>query len=181
MLGTLPIKIRKATANETVAALRALQVTVRATKSRTPLSLEILIAGFALVALLAAQWMLSAVIQGANYYGVDGKMAQATILTVFEFGSRFEINNINPIEGVGSQLLPMNVWANPAYWPFALVDKELATDLSAMVALAIFATAAYVMARCFDVPILASSIAAQSSIVLFAPAVLILQLPTVFV
>jgi hypothetical protein len=157
-----------------------LQVTVRATKSRTPLSLEILIAGFALVALLAAQWMLSAAIQGANYYGVDGKMAQATILAVFEFGSRFEINNINPIEGVGSQLLPMNVWANPAYWPFALVDKELATDLSAMVALAIFATAAYVMARCFDVPILASLIAAQSSIALFAPAVLILQLPTVF-
>jgi hypothetical protein len=155
-------------------------VTVRATKSRTPLSLEILIAGFALVALLAAQWMLSAAIQGTNYYGVDGKMAQATILATFEFGSRFEINNINPIEGVGSQLLPMNVWANPAYWPFALVDKELATDLSAMVALAIFATAAYVMARCFDVPILASLIAAQSSIVLFAPAVLILQLPTVF-
>jgi hypothetical protein len=155
-------------------------VIVRATKSRTPLSVEILIAGFALVALLAAQWMLSAAIQGTNYYGVDGKMAQATILTVFEFGSRFEINNINPIEGVGSQLLPMNVWANPAYWPFALVDKELATDLSAMVALAIFATAVYIMARCFDVPTLTSLIAAQSSIVLFAPAVLILQLPTVF-
>jgi hypothetical protein len=163
-----------------VAVLRALQVTVRATKLRTPLSLEILIAGFALVALLVVQWMLSAAIQGTNYYGVDGKMAQATILTMFEFGSWFEINNINPIEGVGSQLLPMNVWANPAYWPFALVDKELATDLSAMVALTIFATAAYVMARCFDVPILASLIAAQSSIVLFAPAVLILQLPTVF-
>jgi hypothetical protein len=149
-------------------------------KSRTPLSVEILIAGFALAALLAAQWMLSAAIQGTNYYGVDGKMAQATILTVFEFGSRFEINNINPIEGVGSQLLPMNVWANPAYWPFALVDKELATDLSAMVALAIFATAAYVMARCLEVPILASLVAAQSSIMLFAPAVLILHLPTVF-
>jgi hypothetical protein len=180
VLGTLPIKIRKATANETVAALRTLQVTVRATKSRTPLSLEILIAGFALVALLVAQWMLSAAIQGTNYYGVDGKMAQATILTVFEFGSRFEINNINPIEGVGSQLLPMNVWANPAYWPFGLVDKELATDLSAVVALAIFGAAVYVMARCFDVTILASLVAAQSSIVLFAPAVLILQLPTVF-
>ena len=97
-----------------VAVLRALQVTVRATKLRTPLSLEILIAGFALVALLVVQWMLSAAIQGTNYYGVDGKMAQATILTLFEFGSRFEINNLNPIEGVGSQLLPMNVWANPA-------------------------------------------------------------------
>src|SRR5437773_4164124 len=36
------------------------------------------------------------------------------------------------------------------------------------------------MARCYAVPILASLIAAQLSIVLFAPAVLILQLPTVF-
>src|SRR5262245_43420248 len=152
----------------------------RIARTRASKMYELAVVGFALVALLAAQWMLSAAVQGTNYYGVDGKMAQATILTVFEFGSRFEINNINPIQGVGSQLLPMNVWANPAYWPFALVHKELATDLSALVALAIFATAAYVMARCFDVPNLASLIAAQSSIVLFAPAVLILQLPTVF-
>jgi hypothetical protein len=107
-------------------------------------------------------------------------VAQVTILNAYKFANFFEFNNISPIQGLGSQPLPMNVWANPAYWPFGLVDKELATDLSAVVALSIFATAAYVMARCFDVPILASLIAAQSSIVLFAPAVLILQLPTVF-
>jgi hypothetical protein len=146
----------------------------------TELRLEILLAGVALAALLAAQWMLSGAIEGTNYYGFDGKMAQAIILTTFEFGSRFEINNLNPIEGVGSQLLPMNVWANPAYWPFAILDKELAADLSALVALGIFAAAAYVMARCFDVPVVASFVAAQSLIVLFAPAVLIFRLPTVF-
>ncbi len=56
---------------------------------RAPLSLEILVASFALLALLGAQLMLSAAIQGTNYYGVDGKMAQAVILTVFEFGDRF--------------------------------------------------------------------------------------------
>jgi hypothetical protein len=101
------------------------QVTAPATEFQTPPQLEMLVAGFALAALLAAQWMLSAAIEGTNYYGFDGKMAQAIILTIFEFGSRFGINNLNPIEGVGSQLLPMNVWANPAYWPFAIFDKNL--------------------------------------------------------
>jgi hypothetical protein len=90
--------------------------------------------------------MLCATILGTNYYGFDGKMAQATILAAFKFGAPFSINDLNPIEGVGSQQLPMNVWANPAYWPFALVDKELATDLSAIIALGIFALACYLMA-----------------------------------
>src|SRR5438132_1288808 len=117
------------------------KVTMRAPEIRAPLSLEILVASFALLTLLGAQLMLSAAIQGTNYYGVDGNMAQAVILTVFEFGARFGINNVNPLEGIGSQLLPMNAWGNPAYWPFAVVDKEVATDLSALVALGIFATA----------------------------------------
>jgi hypothetical protein len=156
------------------------KVTVRAPEIRAPLSLEILVASFALLALLGAQAMLSTAIQGTNYYGVDGNMAQAVILTVFEFGGRFGINNINPLEGIGSQLLPMNAWGNPAYWPFAVVDKEVATDLSALVSLGIFATACYIMARCFDVPVLASALAAQLCILLFAPTVLIVQLPANF-
>ena len=44
----------------------------------------------------------------------------------------------------------------------------------------IFASACYVMARCFDVGVIASAIAAQLCIVLFAPMVLVLKLPTVF-
>jgi hypothetical protein len=156
------------------------EVTVRVPEMRAPLSSEILVASFALLALLGAQLMLSAAIQGTNYYGVDGKMAQAVILTVFEFGDRFGLNNINPLEGVGSQLLPMNAWVNPAFWPFAVVGKEVATDLSALVALGIFGMACYIMARCFDVPVLASALAAQLCILLFAPTVLIVQLPANF-
>src|SRR5205823_8284376 len=100
---------------------------------------EWVLVGIAMVALMAAEALLCATVLGTNYYGVDGKMAQATILAAFKFGAPFSINDLNPIEGVGSQQLPMNVWANPAYWPFALVDKELATDLSAIIALGIFA------------------------------------------
>jgi hypothetical protein len=39
------------------------------------------VAGFAVIALVAAQLILSAAIHGTNYSGGDGKLAQATILT----------------------------------------------------------------------------------------------------
>jgi hypothetical protein len=40
---------------------------------------------FALLTLLVVQWMLSSAIQGTNYDGDDGKMAQATILAAVLF------------------------------------------------------------------------------------------------
>src|SRR5262245_15214633 len=43
-------------------------------------SSELIVGGIALLTLLIAQWLLSTAIHGANYYGFDGKMAQATIL-----------------------------------------------------------------------------------------------------
>ena len=141
---------------------------------------EFTIAGFALLALLVVQWMLSSAIHGTNYDGGDGKMAQATILAAVNFTAPFQVTTLSPIQGIGSQLLPLNVWANPAYWPFHLLDKALASDVSALIALMIFASACYVMARCFDVGVIASAIAAQLCIVLFAPMVLVLKLPTVF-
>src|ERR1700722_7601170 len=141
---------------------------------------EFAVAGFALLALLVAQWMLSSAIHGTNYDGGDGKMAQATILAAINFTAPFQVTTLSPIQGLGSQLLPLNVWANPAYWPFHFIDKALASNISALIALMIFAAACYVMARCFDVGVIASAIAAQLCIVLFAPMVLVLKLPTVF-
>jgi len=149
-------------------------------RHRTAVFSEIIVAGFALLALLVAQWMLSSAIPGTNYGGGDGKMAQATILAALKFGGLFQVTNISPLEGVGSQMLPMNVWLNPAYWPFHNFSLALATDVSALIALACFVIACYVMARCFDVPVLPSAIAAQLCIVLFAPSVLVLGLSTVF-
>jgi hypothetical protein len=151
-----------------------------ASRSRTISSYECGVAGFALLALLVAQWMLSSAIHGTNYDGGDGKMAQATILAAVKFSGVFQVTTISPIEGIGSQLLPLNVWANPAFWPFHFLDKALATDISALIALMVFATACYIMVRCFDVGVIASAVAAQACIILFAPTVLLLQLPTVF-
>ena len=99
---------------------------------------EIIVAGFSLLALLVAQWMLSSAIHGTNYDGGDGKMSQATILAALKFGGLFQVTNINPIEGVGSQLLPLNVWLNPAHWPFHILGQAPATDVSALIALGLF-------------------------------------------
>jgi hypothetical protein len=143
-------------------------------------SSECLIAGSALLLLLAAQWLLSSVILGTNYYGGDGKMVVSAVLTAFEFGGYFDVTNLSPVQSPGTQLLPKNAWANPAFWPFALLAKETATDVSALIALACFASAVYVMMRCFDVPVLPSALAAQSCIALFAPALLLVHAPTNF-
>jgi hypothetical protein len=152
----------------------------RTVPPRGIVSSEIFIAGSALLMLLAVQWILSRVIPGGNYYTIDGKLAQSVVLTAFKFGAYFDITNLNPTQGAGSQLLPKNVWANPSFWPFAFLDKETAKDVSAVIALACFASAAYIMMRCFDVPVLPSAVAAQLCIVLFAPTVLVLVIPANF-
>src|SRR5262245_32816879 len=92
---------------------------------------EIAIAGFGIAALLAAQWVLTSVIPGTQYSQGDGKMAQAVIHTALKFGGLFQLNNINPLQGIGSQLLTHNVWLNPAYWSFAIFDSPLALNVSA--------------------------------------------------
>jgi hypothetical protein len=152
-----------------------------ATEPRTAtLLFEFAVVGFAMLGLVAAELMLSGAIHATNFAGGDGKFAQTTILTAYKFGGFFHFNNIDPLQGLGSQLLPINVWINPIYWPFAILDVGPATDASAAIALGIFALACYVMARCFDVPILPSVIAAQLSIVLFAPSLFLFKLSTVF-
>ncbi len=90
---------------------------------------------FALIALAGAELVLVIAIPGTNYGGADGKAAQAEILTTLEFARQFDISNLNPLQGMGSQMMPMNVWVNPAYWPFAIFDKELAAEISGVIAL----------------------------------------------
>jgi hypothetical protein len=141
---------------------------------------EFVIAGFGLIALLIAEWILTAAIPGTQYSQGDGKVAQVAIRTALNFGGLFQLNNINPLQGIGSQLQPYNVWANPAYWPFALLDSPLALDISALVALGCLALACYVMARCFDMPVLPSIVAAQLSIILFGPLAYMLVFYQVF-
>src|SRR5262249_35236478 len=136
---------------------------------------------FGFIALVGAELVLVVTIPGTNYGGADGKAAQAEIFATLEFARPFDITNLNPLQGLGSQMMPMNVWVNPAYWPFAFFDKELAAEISGVIALICYAAACYAMARCFDLPRLPSIIAAQLSIMLFPPAALALAFAPVFI
>jgi len=140
-----------------------------------------LLVAFGFIALLGAQLLLVTSIPGTNYDGADGKAAQAEILTTLALARPFEITNLNPLQGLWAQMMPMNVWVNPAYWPFAFFHKELAAEISGVVALICYAVACYLMARLFDLPRLASIVAAQLSIMLFAPAAKALAFAAVFI
>ena len=140
-----------------------------------------LLVAFGFIALLGAQLLLVTSIPGTNYDGADGMAAQAEILTTMEFARPFNITNLNPLQGLWPQMMPMNVWVNPAYFPFAFLHKELAADVSVIVALICYALACYLMARLFDLPRIPSIIVAQLSIMLFAPAARALAFSAVFV
>src|SRR5262249_14949444 len=110
---------------------------------RAAAGLEPIILVVGMLALVGSQLTLSATMHGTNFAYGDGKMAQAVILAAQKFGGVSHFNNISPIQGLGSQMLPLNVWLSPAHWPFAIFDKALATDISAAIAIAIYALAIY--------------------------------------
>ena len=97
----------------------------------------------------------------------DGR--SRAVRTGYRFAAFLDLTNLNPLQGFGSQLLPINVWINPVHWPLAFIDGKSATDIAGLVGLTCVAAACYVMARCFDLPPLPSIIAAQLSLCWFGP------------
>src|SRR3984893_2251225 len=134
---------------------------------------EIGIVAFGLCTLLLVEWMLETRLittaDGTYFASSDGKMAEAVVRTGYRFAGWFNVTNLNPLQGVGSQMLPLNVWVSPVHWPLAFFDSRLATDIAGLVALTCIAVSCYVMARCFDLPPLPSVIAAQLCLLWFGP------------
>src|SRR5260370_19218775 len=128
---------------------------------------------FGLCSLLLVEWMLETrLVTPANgtYFATnDGKMAEGVVRTAYRFAAWFNVTNLNPLQGAGSQLLPLNVWVNPVHWPLALFNGKLATDIAGLVVVICIAASCYVMARCFALPPLPSVIAAQLCVVWFGP------------
>ena len=94
---------------------------------------------FGICALLLVEWMLETRLittaNGTYFASTDGKMAEAVVQTAYRFAAWFNVTNLNPLQGVGSQILPLNVWANPVHWPLAFFDGKLATDIAGLVVL----------------------------------------------
>jgi hypothetical protein len=132
-----------------------------------------IVAIFGMCVLLLIEWLLetrlNTTMNGTHFAAADGRMAEAVVRTGYQFAAFPDLTNLNPLQGLGSQLLPMNVWINPIHWPLAVLDGKLATDVAGLVALTCVAAACYVMARCFDLSPLPSIIAAQLSLVMFGP------------
>src|SRR5260370_26571059 len=128
----------------------------------------LLLVAFGFIALLGAQLLLVTSIPGTNYDGADGMAAQAEILTTMEFARPFEITNLNPLQGLWPQMMPMNVWVNPAYWPFAFFHKELAAGIPGGAPLLFYALVGYLMDRPFHLPRLQSVVSAQCNPMLFS-------------
>jgi hypothetical protein len=62
-------------------------------------------------------------------------MAQAVVRAAFKLNRLFDVTSLGLVQGIGSQSLPLNVWADPAYWPFAISDGKWAADTSGLIAL----------------------------------------------
>src|SRR5262245_26723718 len=71
--------------------------------------------------LLLIEWLLetrlSTTVNASHFATNDGRMAEAVMRTGYQFATFFNLTNLNPLQGFGSQLLPTNVWINPINWP----------------------------------------------------------------
>ena len=67
-----------------------------------PIASDFALVAFAFFVLVGTEVALIITVPGANYGGADGKAAQAEILATLEFGRPFDISNLNPLQGLGS-------------------------------------------------------------------------------
>jgi len=72
-----------------------------------------IVAIFGMCVLLLIEWLLetrlNTTMNGAHFAAADGRMAEAVVRTGYQFAAFPDLTNLNPLQGLGSQLLPMNV------------------------------------------------------------------------
>jgi hypothetical protein len=112
-------------------------------------------------------WRAWIIIGPNTYTGNDGKSWQSLIRAVIEFAPAFHLNILNPLQGAAGFGSPINVWADPVYWPFFSDDPLFATQGSTLVAYVAVATAIFVLSRIWRVPLGASIAGSLSSFIVF--------------
>jgi hypothetical protein len=114
-------------------------------------------------------WRAWIIIGPNTYQGGDGKSWQSLIRAVIEFAPAFYVNVLNPLQGAAGYGSPINVWADPVYWPFFSDDRLFATQASTLIAYVAMATAIFILSRIWRVPLGASIAGSLSSIIVFPP------------
>jgi hypothetical protein len=112
-------------------------------------------------------WRAWIIIGPNTYTGGDGKIWQSVIRAVREFAPAFHVNVLNPLQGAAGFGTPINIWADPLYWPFFSDDRLFATQGSTLVAYVAVATAIFVLSRIWRVPLGASIAGSLSSFIVF--------------
>src|SRR2546426_4382034 len=116
---------------------------------------------------ISLMWRVWIIIGPNTYTGGDGKIWQSVIREIREFAPAFHANFLNPFQGAAGFGSPINVWADPLYWPFFSDDRLFATQGSTLVAYVAVATAIFVLSRIWRVPLGASIAGSLSSFIVF--------------
>src|SRR2546430_9459864 len=87
-------------------------IEAKSTRKQTIAPGEVIIAGFALLALVTAELILTARISGTHYTGGDGVMAQAVVRAAFKLNRLFDVTSLGLLQGIGSQTPPPQRWAH---------------------------------------------------------------------
>jgi hypothetical protein len=114
-------------------------------------------------------WRAWIIIGPNTYTGGDGKMWQSLIREIREFAAAFHVNVLNPLQGAAGFGNPINIWADPVYWPFFSDDLLFATQGSTLIAYVAVATAIFVLSRIWRLPLGASIAGSLSSVIVFPP------------
>jgi hypothetical protein len=69
-------------------------------------------------------WRAWIIIGPNTYTGGDGKIWQSVIREIREFAPAFHVNILNPLQGAAGFGTPINIWADPVYWPFFSDDRR---------------------------------------------------------
>jgi hypothetical protein len=105
------------------------------------------IASLALAVAVALVFSIWNYIGPVAYQGGDGKLFQTLAANSLRFASLFEVNIINPLQGLFSPQLPTNVWFNPVYAVFHVTGPALGLNASTAIAYVAMAIATYAIGR----------------------------------
>src|SRR5438552_2636078 len=95
--------------------------------SRLPSAFGYAIAYVAVLVCLVAAWSANT---NVLYFGRDGMVSLWLVQMYAQWGSPTSLTLVNPFQGMGSMMLPMNPWWNPAaflavHWPDSQVGLIL--------------------------------------------------------
>lgn len=105
----------------------------------------------------------------ATYSGGDGKFNQDLITSYLSLARPFTVNTLNPLEGVFSQLYPLNIWLNPGFVTFLIFDHDTALIVSTAVFLFIYCLSIYALARTAGASPGVAIVGAQIGVFAFPP------------